>query len=82
MGQAPRGRYRGDRLLALNSGQLGVLQVSVDSEGSPCVAEVFNGRVQKFRPKPGAGPAMLILERGSPVCLDSFSGTLSEISAG
>jgi sugar lactone lactonase YvrE len=37
----------------------GVHQVSVDSEGNLYVAEVFNGRVQKFRPKPGADRAKL-----------------------
>jgi len=36
-------------------GQLwGVHQMSVDSEGNLYVAEVFNGRPQKFRPKPDA----------------------------
>ena len=42
-------------------GQLwGVHQMSVDSEGNLYVAEVFNGRPQKFRPKPGADPVQLI----------------------
>ena len=41
-------------------GLWGVHQVSVDSEGNLYVAEVFNGRVQKFRPRAGADPAMLI----------------------
>ena len=40
-------------------GLWGVHQVSVDSEGNLYVAEVFNGRVQKFRPKPGADRAKL-----------------------
>jgi sugar lactone lactonase YvrE len=35
-------------------------QFSVDQEGNLYVAEVFNGRVQKFRPKKGADPAKLI----------------------
>jgi hypothetical protein len=35
-------------------------QFSVDQEGNLYVAEVFNGRVQKFRPKPGADRAKLI----------------------
>lgn len=35
-------------------------QMSVDQEGNLYVAEVFNGRVQKFRPKPGAERAKLI----------------------
>ncbi len=36
--------------------------LNVDSEGNLYVAEVFNGRAQKFRPKAGADPAMLIRE--------------------
>jgi hypothetical protein len=32
----------------------------VDQEGNLYIAEVFNGRVQKFRPKAGADPAKLI----------------------
>lgn len=35
-------------------------QFSVDSEGNLYVAEAYNGRSQKFRPKPNADPAMLI----------------------
>jgi sugar lactone lactonase YvrE len=35
-------------------------QFSVDQEGNLYVAEVFNGRVQKFAPKKGADPAKLI----------------------
>jgi DNA-binding beta-propeller fold protein YncE len=35
-------------------------QFSVDQEGNLYVAEVFNGRVQKFRPKKGADRAKLI----------------------
>jgi hypothetical protein len=35
-------------------------QFSVDQDGNLYVAEVFNGRVQKFRPKKGADPAKLI----------------------
>jgi DNA-binding beta-propeller fold protein YncE len=34
--------------------------LTVDPEGNLYVAEVFNGRVQKFRPKPGADPAKLV----------------------
>jgi hypothetical protein len=37
---------------------------SVDQEGNLYVAEVGNGRVQKFRPRPGANPAFLV---GRPV---------------
>jgi hypothetical protein len=33
---------------------------SVDQEGNLYVAEVANGRVQKFRPRPGANPAYLV----------------------
>jgi DNA-binding beta-propeller fold protein YncE len=35
-------------------------QFSVDQEGNLYVAEVFNGRVQKFRPKPGADKNKLV----------------------
>jgi hypothetical protein len=35
-------------------------QFSVDQDGNLYVAEVFNGRVQKFRPKPGADKNKLI----------------------
>ena len=34
--------------------------LSVDQDGNLYIAEVFSGRVQKFRPKPGADPAKLI----------------------
>jgi hypothetical protein len=34
--------------------------LTVDQEGNLYIAEVFAGRVQKFRPKPGADPAKLI----------------------
>ena len=33
---------------------------TVDQEGNLYVVEVFNGRIQKFRPKPGADPARLV----------------------
>jgi hypothetical protein len=43
------------------SGQFdGPHQFSVDQEGNLYVAEVFNGRIQKLRPKPGADPAKVI----------------------
>jgi len=35
-------------------------QISVDKDGNLYVAEVFNGRAQKFRPKKGADPATLV----------------------
>ena len=35
-------------------------QITTDQEGNLYVAEVFNGRVQKFRPKPNADPAKLV----------------------
>ncbi len=38
----------------------GPRQMSVDQEGNLYIAEVFNGRVQMFRPKPNADPARLI----------------------
>jgi hypothetical protein len=34
--------------------------ITVDQEGNLYLAEVFNGRVQKFRPKPGADPAKVV----------------------
>ncbi|MEI6668882.1 MAG: hypothetical protein WCP29_12055 [Acidobacteriota bacterium] len=34
--------------------------VRTDQEGNLYVAEVFGGRIQKFRPKPGADPAKLV----------------------
>jgi len=41
-------------------GLWGVHQVSVDGEGNLYVAEVFNGRVQKFRPRPGVDRSQLV----------------------
>ncbi len=41
-----------------------VHQVSVDPEGNLYVAEVSNGRVQKFRPSKGVNPGFLV---GQPV---------------
>jgi streptogramin lyase len=38
----------------------GVHGMSVDQEGNLYVAEVDNGRVQKFRPRPGANPKYLV----------------------
>jgi DNA-binding beta-propeller fold protein YncE len=35
-------------------------QLTVDQEGNLYTAEVFAGRVQKFKPKPGADPAKLV----------------------
>jgi peptidylamidoglycolate lyase len=35
-------------------------QITVDQEGNVFVAEVQNGRIQKFKPKPNADPAKLI----------------------
>jgi hypothetical protein len=34
--------------------------MTTDQEGNLYLAEVFNGRVQKFRPKPGADPAKVV----------------------
>ncbi|HUY14335.1 MAG TPA: peptidyl-alpha-hydroxyglycine alpha-amidating lyase family protein [Terriglobia bacterium] len=42
----------------------GVHQFSVDQDGNLYVAEVENGRVQKFRPRKGANPELLV---GQPV---------------
>ena len=38
----------------------GVHAFSTDSEGNLYTAEVWGGRAQKFRPKPGADPTQLI----------------------
>ena len=35
-------------------------QITVDQDGNVYFAEVFNGRVAKFRPKPGADKTKLI----------------------
>ena len=45
----------------------GVHGISVDSEGNVYVAEVDNGGGQKFRPRPGANPAMLMTKPAAPV---------------
>jgi sugar lactone lactonase YvrE len=42
----------------------GVHAMSVDQDGNLYVAEVENGRVQKFRPRKGANPDLLV---GQPV---------------
>jgi hypothetical protein len=34
--------------------------ITTDQDGNLYLAEVFNGRVQKFRPKPGADPAKVV----------------------
>jgi len=34
--------------------------ITTDQDGNLYLAEVFNGRVQKFRPKPGADPAKIV----------------------
>jgi hypothetical protein len=48
----------------LSSGRPGTFngphQLATDQEGNLYVAEVFNGRVQKFRPKPNADPAKVV----------------------
>jgi DNA-binding beta-propeller fold protein YncE len=41
-------------------GLWGVHGISVDQDGNLYTAEVDNGRVQKFSPKPGANPAFLV----------------------
>jgi hypothetical protein len=51
-------------------GMWGVHQISVDTEGNLYLAEVFNGRSQKFRPAKGAERARLV---GAPLPL--LSGT-------
>jgi hypothetical protein len=41
-------------------GMWGVHGMSSDQEGNFYVAEVNNGRIQKYRPRPGANPAFLV----------------------
>jgi hypothetical protein len=38
-------------------------QFSVDNENNLYIADVHVGRVQKFRPKPGVNPALLVGQR-------------------
>jgi len=45
---------------AMPGGFWGVHQFSVDSEGNLYTADVHVGRPQKFRPKPGVNPALLV----------------------
>jgi len=45
-------------------GMWGVHGMSADTDGNFYVAEVDNGGVQKYRPRPGANPAFLV---GKPV---------------
>ncbi len=45
-------------------GMWGVHAISVDTDGNLYIAEVDNGRVQKYRPRPGANPNFLV---GPPV---------------
>jgi DNA-binding beta-propeller fold protein YncE len=42
-------------------------QLSVDQEGNLYVAEVYGGRVQKFKPKAGADPSKLVKPRTRPM---------------
>ena len=48
-------------------GLWGVHGISVDSDGNLYVAEVDSGRVQKFKPRPGANPAYLVAKPVKPV---------------
>ena len=38
-------------------------QISADQDGNLYLAEVFGGRTQKYRPKPGANPTELVRGR-------------------
>jgi NHL repeat len=55
---------------AAPGGFWGVHQFSVDQEGNLYVAEVSNGRVQKFRPMRGADPEKLISKPDYPTWKD------------
>jgi NHL repeat len=48
-------------------GLWGVHGMSVDQQGNLYVSEVDSGRVQKFRPRPGANPAYLVAKPVKPV---------------
>jgi len=51
--------------------------ITVDQDGNLYLAEVFNGRVQKFRPKTGADPAKLV-----DVIMDSGGrSTIADVKA-
>jgi hypothetical protein len=44
-----------------NPGEIwGVHEFSTDQQGNLFTAEVFNGRAQKFRPRQGADPTLLV----------------------
>jgi sugar lactone lactonase YvrE len=51
-------------------GLWGVHSFDVDADGNLYVAEVYNGRAQKFRPKKGADPSTLV-GRGLPLAASS-----------
>jgi hypothetical protein len=38
-------------------------QISADQEGNLYIAEVFGGRTQSYRPRPGANPTQLVRGR-------------------
>src|SRR5580692_11763512 len=59
--------YAGGAMGTFAGGLWGVHGMSVDQEGNLYVAEVDSGRVQKFRPKPGANPAYLVAKPVKPV---------------
>ncbi len=48
----------------------GAHQMSVDQQGNLYVAEVFNGRAQKFRPREGANPDYLVGKPAYPTWQD------------
>ena len=45
---------------ATRDGSMARIRLTVDQDGNLYLAEVFGGRVQKFRPKPGADPAKVV----------------------
>jgi peptidylamidoglycolate lyase len=46
-------------------------EISVDQDGNLYVAEVFNGRAQKFRPREGVDPARLVGQPVRPTASDN-----------
>ena len=56
----------------------GVHQISADSDGNLYAAEVFGGRTQKFRPKPGADSSKLFF--GRPVAPKTAAPVISTVT--
>jgi DNA-binding beta-propeller fold protein YncE len=64
-------KYAWGTMGAFPGGLWGVHGMSVDSDGNLYLAEVDSGRVQKFKPRPGANPAYLVAKPVKPVWTNS-----------